>query len=259
LWILWFSRLRNAVSGMARARRPPPSHPPVPELAVIHNELARARFDGHMGVAALRLMVLLAEKVGYNDNELMSHRFKVSEYARRLGIEKDGRLYARLEEVCDELMKLLVVSRAPSGEDVKFQVMRLAKYYRKEGEMELHFHEEMRPFLLRLREYFARIPLEVFFRIKNAYAVRLYLVCKSWEPADPRNLKPGWSWTVEQLREWLALKPEDYPYTPHLRSAILKRAKKELDAVADVSFRPARTIRTKSSRWTAVRSRDHCL
>jgi len=114
--------------------------------------------------------------------------------------------------------------------------MRLAVYRRREGEIELQFHEEMKPLLLSLREYFARIPLDVFFRIKGAYAARMYLVCKSWDPSDKRNRKPGWTWTVEQLRQWLALKPKEYAHTPHLKSAILDRSKKELDEVADVSF-----------------------
>jgi hypothetical protein len=90
--------------------------------------------------------------------------------------------------------------------------------------------------LLGLREYFSRIPLEVFFRIRSAYAARLYLMCKSWDPTDKRNRQPGWDWTVEELRAWLALDPKQYVHTPHLRAAILERAKKELDQVADLSF-----------------------
>ena len=67
-------------------RRPSPQSPQWPQtpdraLAVIHNELARARYDQAVGVLALRLVVMLAEKIGYTDNELLGHRFKVTEYA----------------------------------------------------------------------------------------------------------------------------------------------------------------------------------
>jgi len=215
-----------------RTQAPPEPHA---ELAVIHNELARAQYD--MGIVALRLVMMLAEKVDYNDKELTSHCFKVADYAEQLGLRnKGGSAYAQLVEVCDQLLKTLVQTNRSFNEQVKFQVMRLAIYRRGEGEIELQFHEEMKPFLLSLREYFARIPLEVFFRIKGAYAARMYLVCKSWDPSDKRNRCPGWTWTVEQLRQWLALKPKEYAHTPHLKSAILDRAKKELDEVADVSF-----------------------
>jgi hypothetical protein len=215
------------------SRRSPPA-----ELAVIHNELARARFDRDLGVVALRLMLMLAEKVGYNDDELMGHRFKVSEYAERLGLRgSGGSAYERLEATCDRLMKTLVTTRRSFGERVKFQVMKRATYLDGEGEVELEFHEDMKPLLLKLRDYFARIPLEVFFRIKGTHAARLYLMCKSWDPHDRRNGKPGWDWTVAQLREWLALRPEEYPHTFHLNRSLLARAKQELDEVVDVSFR----------------------
>lgn len=217
----------------------PVGRTPPAELAVIHNELARARYDENIGIIALRLIVMLAEKIGYNDDQLLSHRFKVADYAAKLGLEdKGGYLYDQLEAVADRLMKTLVETQKTFGEEerTKFQVMSLAKYYKKSAEIELHFHEEMRPLLLGLREYFSRIPLEVFFRIRSAYAARLYLMCKSWDPTDKRNHHPGWDWTVEELRAWLALDPKQYVHTPHLRAAILERAKKELDQVADLSF-----------------------
>jgi plasmid replication initiation protein len=174
---------------------------------VIHNELARARYDQAVGVLALRLVVMLAEKIGYTDNELLGHRFKVTEYAALIGLnERSGYLYEQFKEAADQLLKTLVTTSEGFGlKQTRFQVMPKAVYEKELGEIELHFHEEMRPLLLGLREYFSRIPLEVFFRIRSAYAARLYLMCKSWDPTDKRNRQPGWDWTVEELRAWLAL------------------------------------------------------
>jgi hypothetical protein len=218
------------MAARSHPRRPDPSV----ALAVIHNELARARYD--LGIIALRLVMMLAERISYNDEELMHHRFKVADYAARLGVREKGSVYSQLEEVCQSLLRSLIETRFRIGERRQFQLMTLACYYDGEGEIELHFHPEMKPLLLSLREYFTQIPSHVFFRIRSAYAAKFYLVCKSWDPRNPKNKSPGWSWTVAELRHWLWLKPNEYTHTPHLRSAILERAKRELDETADVSF-----------------------
>jgi plasmid replication initiation protein len=74
----------------------------------------------------------------------------------------------------------------------------------------------------------------VFFRIQGAYAVRFYLFCKSWDPE--KHDAPGWRMTVKELRQWLDFKDGEYEKSFHIRAAVIERAKKELDEVADVSF-----------------------
>jgi hypothetical protein len=205
---------------------------PAQALAVIHNELARSRHD--MGIAALRLIMLLTERVR-DDRDLLEHGFRVSEYAERLGLQNDGgSMYAQLEKVCDRLQTTLVETRKDVNHRRKFQLVSTADYFDKEGRVVLRFHDEMRPLLVSLREHFAKIPTEVFFRIRSAHAARFYLVCKSWDPGT--NERPGWYWTVAELRYWLWLKEDEYIKVSHLKNAILDRAKKELDDVADVSF-----------------------
>jgi Initiator Replication protein len=220
---------------MLASKRPPRQRGkpnPAQALAVIHNELARSRHD--MGIMALRLIMLLTERI-HDDKDLLRHEFRVAEYAQRLGLDdRAGSVYANLEKVCDRLQTTLVETRKDVNQRRKFQLVSTADYFDKEGKVVLHFHDEMRPLLVSLREHFAKIPTEVFFRIRGAHAARFYLVCKSWDPQV--NQRPGWYWTVAELRYWLWLKDNEYVKVSHLKSAILERAKKELDAVADVSF-----------------------
>jgi hypothetical protein len=212
---------------------------PAQALAVIHNELARSR--NSMGIVPLRLVMMLVEHINDHGKENpLAHTIRVADYAKRLGLSGNpSSIYTRLEKVCDSLQTTLVETQQAIGERTKFQLVHRAKYRDKEGTVDLEFHEDMRPLLLSLREYFARIPMEVFFRIKNTHAAKFYMVCKSWDPNNSGNTAPGWRFTIGELRSWLWLKDDQYRHTPHLRSAILERAKKDLDEVADVSFRYA--------------------
>ena len=82
---------------------------PRKEVAVIHNELARAHTD--LSALGYRLMVILAVRAT-REGELLTHRLKVKEYKARLGFT--GRsAYELLEDIGDEMLKSLVVLENP--------------------------------------------------------------------------------------------------------------------------------------------------
>jgi len=124
---------------------------PRKEVAVIHNKLARAQSD--LSALGMRIMVLLATRVK-QDHDLLKHTLKVQEYKARLGLT-GGSAYNTLEQVADEMLKSLVeVEDFVEGSRTKFQILSRAKYYDRDGIIELQFHEDMRPFLVDLREHF---------------------------------------------------------------------------------------------------------
>jgi plasmid replication initiation protein len=202
-------------------------------LAVIHNELARSKND--MGIIALRLVMMLACRAA-TDKELMIHRLRVSDYVDSLGLVGKS-AYEQLQQVCRRLLQTLVEIRNPvENSRTVFQVMSLAKYWDKDGEIELKFHEEMRPLLLDLRNHFTKLNLLTFMRIQGVYAAKFYLVCASWNPRENSNYSPGWEMSIEQLRNWLSIEPDEYKLTGHLQAAVIDRARRELNRIADMSF-----------------------
>jgi plasmid replication initiation protein len=207
---------------------------PRKEIAVIHNELARAHTD--LSALGYRLMVILAVRATL-DGELLTHRLKVKEYKARLGFT--GRsAYALLEDISDEMLKSLVVLENPmEGSRTKFQILSHAKYYDHEGVIELKFHDEMRPLLLRLQQHFTQIPLDVFLRLKSGYAMKMYVRVRSWNPKDSRNALPQWEMDVKQVRGFLGLNDDQYKKPSHITAGVLKRAMHELNERADLTFR----------------------
>jgi plasmid replication initiation protein len=207
---------------------------PRKEVAVIHNKLARAQSD--LSALGMRIMVLLATRVK-QDHDLLKHTLKVQEYKARLGLT-GGSAYNTLEQVADEMLKSLVeVEDFVEGSRTKFQILSHAKYYDRDGVIELQFHENMRPFLVDLREHFTQIPTEVFLRLRSGYAMKMYLQVRSWNPADARNQFTSWKMDLEQVRWFFRLSPNQYKEAKHIAAAVLKRAMRELNERADVTFR----------------------
>jgi plasmid replication initiation protein len=207
---------------------------PRKEIAVIHNKLARAQSD--LSPLGMRIMVLLATRVSH-DHDLLKHKLKVQEYKARLGLT-GGSAYNTLEQVADEMLKSLVeVEDFIEGSRTKFQILSRAKYYDRDGIIELQFHEDMRPFLVDLREHFTQIPTVVFLRLRSGYAMKMYMQVRSWNPTDIRNKYPSWKMDIEQVRWFFRLSPDQYKEPKHIAAAVLKRSMRELNERADVTFR----------------------
>jgi plasmid replication initiation protein len=207
---------------------------PRKEVAVIHNRLARAQSD--LSPLGMRIMVLLATRVSH-DHDLLKHRLKVQEYKARLGLT-GGSAYNTLEEVADEMLKSLVeVEDFLEGSRTKFQILSKAKYYERDGTIELQFHQDMRPFLVDIREHFTQIPTDVFLRLRSGYAMKMYMQVRSWNPNDIRNKSPNWKMDIDQVRWFFRLAHGEYKEPKHIAAAVLKRAMRELNERADVTFR----------------------
>lgn len=207
---------------------------PKKEIAVIHNALARAKND--LPPLGMRIMVLLATRVQH-DQDLLKHKLRVKEYKEHLGIT-GGSAYHTLERTADQMLRSLVeVHDYIEGSRTKFQILSRAKYYDQEGAIELQFHEDMRPFLVGLKEHFTKVPADVFCRLRSGYAMQMYLRVRSWNPNDRRNQYPNWRWDIEDVRWAFGLSDNEYKEPKHITSAVLKRAMRELNERADVTFR----------------------
>jgi plasmid replication initiation protein len=207
---------------------------PRKQIAVIHNELARSHTD--LSSLGYRLMVLLAVRATI-DGDLLTHKLTVKEYKSALGFT--GRsAYELLEDIADEMLTSLVVLENPvEGTRLKFQILSHAKYHDDQGIIELKFHEEMRPLLLRLQQHFTRIPLDVFLRLKSGYAMKMYVRVCSWNPRDSRNHLPSWEMDVDRVRKFFGLEDREYKQPKHIALGVLKRAMNELNERADLTFR----------------------
>jgi plasmid replication initiation protein len=136
------------------------------------------------------------------------------------------------------MLKSLVVLENPvEGSRIKFQILSHAKYYDDEGIIELKFHDEMRPLLLRLQQHFTQIPLDVFLRLKSGYAMKMYVRVRSWNPQDSRNHLQSWEMDVEQVRGFFGLDKGEYKEPKFIAAGVLKRAMRELNERADLTFR----------------------
>jgi plasmid replication initiation protein len=177
----------------------------------------------------------MASEIKKSDQAFEPMRLRVEAYQEKLGLRGES-AYHHLHQTLRKLATTLLETDNPVEGVDEFQVIGPVTRIRRKGEFIVRFNDQMKPLLLGLQRLFCQIPLEVFFRIQGAYAVRFYLLCKSLDPDRNEDLR-GWRMTVEELRDWLQIQEGRYGELFNLRAAVLKRAQRELDQVADLSFR----------------------
>ena len=164
-------------------------------------------------------------------DRLPMFEIRVDAYAALTGrSSRQGSLYEQLAEAVHGLQHAEV--HLPDGETIAI-LAPTAKYIKGQSRIEIEFNEHLKPYILGIRKYFHGIPVAEACQLRSGYAIAFYLYCWSWYGSEQK----GWQMTVEQLREWLEIRPGILERTPDLTSRVINQARKELNLKASITFK----------------------
>lgn len=197
------------------------------QLAVMANTVAEARHT--LTVPEQRLILWLVAQIEREDDAMKEHTLTVLEFEEILG-GNAGRLYEQTESAVKRLQTRVLELRTGPNERTSFNWLHRARYLDGEGKIQLQFHDDLKPVLLRLRERFCMIPLKSLFRLRGGYAVR-------WlETLHSRRHEGSFTLSIEELRDWLHIEPGELADTFNLNARAILYPKRELDRVSDFTF-----------------------
>jgi plasmid replication initiation protein len=214
-------------------------------LAVMSNPLLRRKLSlDVMQQHIFHLAIGQIEEPWDEKEKLPVFEIRVDAYAALTGrSSRQGSLYEQLKKAVRGLQHAEVA--LPGGERIAI-LAPYADYIEGESRIEIDFNERLKPYILGLRKYFARIPVAEACKLRSGYSISFYLYCWSWYGSEER----GWSMTVEQLREWLGISPGILERTCDLTKRVIEQARQELNAKASLTFKP-KTLRQgrRTSGW----------
>lgn len=198
------------------------------QIAVVANSMAEARHE--LSVPEQRLVLWLVAQIEKADDCFQEHSLDVQVMEQILG-SNNGRIYEQIRQVCHSIQKRVLEIQVPGEKKRKsFNWLHLVTYHDGEGRVSMRFHDELAPYLLRLREHFCQIPLVPVFRLRGGYSVRwLEMLCA-------KKFRGSWVMTVEELREWLHIEPTGLESVKDLRVKAIDTPKRELDQKSELTF-----------------------
>lgn len=189
------------------------------------NKLIEASF--RLSVQEKRLMYLLITKINKSDEEFKEYIFPINEIKEFLGVTGE-RYYSELQIITRDLLSKVLTIKEENG-TLQVNWLSSAKYFEKEGKLELCFSPKMKPYLLQIQPGFTQFVIENVISLKSFYSVRIYELLKQFEKLKTRTI------AIEELKETLQTE-KSYDLYSAFKQKIILVAQKEINSKTDISF-----------------------
>jgi len=206
-------------------------------LVVQSNGLVEAKY--RLSVEEQKIIRILISQIQKDDEDFKDYEFRIKELAELLGMDHKN-TYGVLRGITKKLVsKVLEFYDSEKKEFIQASWLSGARYKEGYGTVILHFDPLLKPLLLQLQSYFTKYELGRVLQFKGQYTIRFFELRKSFLG---RN-KPEVAFKLEELREILGLKKDEYKEFFNFKARVLEPARAELLEKAEKSFA-----------WAAVRT-----
>ena len=195
------------------------------------NELIEARY--RLSIWEQRLIFTLLVNISKQDEDFKRYRIRVADFAKQWQLESDNSLYEKVQEAADSLVgKTIQLSDDPT---ISKTVSWLAyvEYVKGSGEVEMEFHNSLKPYLLQLKGYYTEYQLAHVVKFKNQYTARIYEMLKMEVFKHPSGSFSK-TFQYDELRTLLALGKEEYVLFADFRRWIIEPSVSEISIHTDL-------------------------
>ena len=195
------------------------------QLIVKSNQvIQKSRY--HLTIQQQKLILYLISKIRPDDTEFKEYIFDLKDICKILNINIDGTNYIRLKE---SLQKIADTSfwLEIDGVERLYRWIDDVVLYKKEPKVKIKLDEDLKPFLLQLKESFTYYQLENVLCFDSKYSFRLYELFKSYE------FKTDFIISVDDLKKYL-MADNKYDRFTLFKTNVLNKAIEEINKYTDL-------------------------
>lgn len=190
--------------------------------------IQKARFD--LTLTQQKLILYAISRINKSSENFEKITFNLKEFQNICNVtHKD---YTGLKQDLTDINKkcwwVTVKDENNRVADCLVQWFSFIKVYKDTGNIELEFHQILKPYLLELSDrFYTSYELKNVFSFKSAYSIRLYELLKSLSNNE------SWSFTVESLKEYLNCQ-EKYSVFKDFKKRVLEPCVIEINQYSDL-------------------------
>ena len=197
--------------------------------------IQKSRFN--MSLQQQKIILFLISQVSPFDEDFKEYEFSIQEFCRVCGITiSSGKNYQDVKRCIKDIADKSVWVNVNGDEETLLRWIEKPYINNKNGLVRIRLDEDMKPYLLQLKENFTRYELIYTLYFKSKYTIRLYELIKSIHYSELEEYHRTLS--LDELRK--ALGGETYTEYRDFKRRVLDVAVNEINAHSDkqVSYNP---------------------
>lgn len=192
--------------------------------------IQQSRFS--LSVAQQKIILYLISQINpYDDNDFRLLSFDIRDFCRITGITEldSGATYSYLKQTIKEIADKSIWIKLPNGKDTLLRWIEKPYIEEKSGTIEIRLDNDMKPYLLQLKDNFTKYNLIFTLRMRSKYSIRMFELVSSILYANHDSYTAYY--TFEQLRK--LLDAEKYKTTQHLKDRVIEPSIREINEYSD--------------------------
>ena len=163
------------------------------------------------------------------DTEFQTYRVNIKELAETIGITNKD-FYDRMRQTTKKVMRRVI--EIEEGEQLlQIPLINRAVYHKRSGTVDVRIDEDLKQYLLQLRDNFTSVRLKYVFRLSSTYSIRIYELLVQYQQVGCRTV------TVGDLRRMLDISAEKYLLWADFERRVLGAGVKEINEKTDLKCR----------------------
>ncbi|RKZ05378.1 hypothetical protein DRQ25_16270, partial [Candidatus Fermentibacteria bacterium] len=188
-------------------------------VIVQSNRLIEARYS--LTVGEQRLILAMVSMIHPDDADFFDYNISIKDFSVLLNIDLTN-AYREIEKISARIMGRLLHIQESSGW-LRIGWISSCRYNHTQGSISLSFDPKLKPYLLYLKSEFTKCSLAIITQFQSIYSIRIYQLLKQYKGIGYREFK------IEELKEILGIKKEQYQAFRDFNKRVLHQAKKEFE------------------------------
>lgn len=212
-----------------------------PELVVMRNPIITTKLN--FTPLQAQIMLEMIARIHPETDDFNLIKIDVRDFAEKVGIEH-SHIYSEIDKATHGMNKwVYIIDENDKHKSVaKVTLLTKVKYFEKRGYVELKFHEDLKPYLLQIKESgFFSYHIEATRHLKNYAFIKLYWLLVSWKSVQTK------AFYLDELKQTLELE-EQYAVYQDFKKRVLQPARAAFIKYGEIYFDFEEIRVTKSQR-----------
>jgi len=197
-----------------------------------HNKLIEHR--GSMTIMEQKLLRTIISEIRMDDIELNDYIINISDF-KELTKTNHKDIYNQLDEATTKLMRRIIeirdIDKKNKKNFKKLTIITKTEYKEGKGQIFIRLNDEIKPYLLELKNQFTQYQLKYVMQMKSVHALRVYELLKQYENTATKKRE----FEIGELKIILGV-DDKYSAFKDFEKYVLAVAKKEINVLTDIEI-----------------------